>query len=270
MRSAKTTASEEAAPPTGLPAPAARRISLLGCPLDAIRRAELMEELTRAVHERRRVTVLFANVAKLVWARRDLELRGALAGADFLLADGQPLVWVSRWLGTPVPERLAGIDMMEATLELASQNAWRVFFLGTRPEILEKVLVEVARRYPGLIIAGSYHGYIPVEETERVLEAVNASRADLLLVALGSPQKELWLAHYGLKLDVPIRQAVGGSFEILAGHRRRAPAWMQRTGLEWSYRLLQDPARMAGRYLYTNTVFGLLVTGALLRRLWPR
>ncbi|MFQ5925843.1 MAG: WecB/TagA/CpsF family glycosyltransferase, partial [Terriglobia bacterium] len=262
-----TATPEAAATPNGLLRPAAHRINLLGCPLDAVRRDELLEELVRRVRERQPTTLLFANVAKLVWARRNPELRHALAAADFVLADGQPLIWASHLVGSPLPERIAGIDMMEATLAVAAQNGWRVFFLGTHQAILAQALANVARRYPGLILAGAHHGYFPTEQTERILEAINASRADLLLVALGSPQKELWLARYGPKLAVPIRQTVGGSFEVLAGHRRRAPAWMQRAGLEWLYRLLQDPRHLAPRYLYTNTFFLLLVAAALLRRL---
>lgn len=243
-----------------------RRIEILGCPLDAVRRQDLLEELARRVRERRSITVLFANAAKLVWARRDPQLRRALAQADFVLADGQPLAWVARLLGFPLPERIAGIDLMEDTLRLAAQQAWRVFFLGTSEDTLRQALASILERYPELKIAGAHHGFFPVEETSRVLEEINASRADVLLVALGSPQKELWLAQHAAKLDVPVRQAVGGSLEILAGHRRRAPRWMQRVGLEWLYRLLQDPSHLAGRYLYTNTVFVLLVAGALLRR----
>lgn len=245
-------------------------MDLLGCPLDAVGRKELAEELVRRVRRRRATTVLFANVAKVVWARRDAELRRALAAADFVLVDGLPLVWVSRWLGTPVPERLAGVDMMEATLQLAAQNSWRVFFLGTHEETLAKAVGNIRARFPSLVVAGAHHGYFPASETERVLAAINASRADVLLVALGSPQKELWLLEHGGKLAVPLRQAVGGSFEIFAGYRRRAPRWMQHLGLEWLYRLLQDPWRLAGRYLYTNAIFALLVARALLARLGRR
>lgn len=250
--------------------PCTQRIALLGCPIDPLGREGLLAELTRRVVARRPTIVLFANVHKIVLARKDPALARALAGADFVLPDGQAVVWAARWLGTPVPERLAGSDMIEATLALASENSWRVFFLGTRPKILEKALETVEVRYPGLIVAGSQHGYFSPAETDRVIDAVNAANADVLLVALGSPQKELWLARYGPRLTVPIRQAVGGSFELLAGIRRRAPRWMQRAGLEWFYRMLQDPRHLAGRYLYTNSVFLLLVARALLRRLFSR
>ncbi len=246
------------------------RAEVLGCPIHPVSREEFQDELVRRVRERRATTILFANVHKLVLARQDADLRSALAAADLVLPDGQPLVWAARWLGRPVPERLAGADMMHVTLALASQNAWRVFFLGTRPQVLGKAVRRVASRYPGIIIAGTHHGYFRAEESERVVAAINASLADVLLVALGSPHKELWLTRFRSQLNVPIRQAVGGSFDILAGKRRRAPGWMQRAGLEWFYRMLQDPVHLSGRYLYTNSVFLALLAWALLRRAFQR
>jgi len=242
------------------------RSELLGCPIDAITRQELLAELATHIACREPTTVLFVNVAKLVWARRDPELHQALAQANYVLADGQPLVWVSRLLGQSLPERIAGIDLMEDMLAVAAQKGWRVFFLGAREPVLRRAIENLTRRHIGLQVAGTQHGYFAAQETARVLEEINQSRADLLLVALGSPQKELWLMRYGPRLNVPLRQAVGGSFEIAAGYRRRAPAWLRRMGLEWFYRLLQDPRHLAWRYLYTNTVFLLLVTQALLRR----
>ncbi len=261
----RTTAREVAAMSAGT-APRARRLEPLSCPIDAITRQELLAELAAHIARREPTTVLFVNVAKLVWARRDPALRQALAQADYVLADGQPLVWVSRLLGQPLPERIAGIDLMEDMLAAAAQKGWRVFFLGAREPVLRQAIENLTRRHIGLQVAGAHHGYFPAEETERVLEQINRSNADLLLVALGSPQKELWLMRYGPRLNVPLRQAVGGSFEIAAGHRRRAPAWLRRLGLEWFYRLLQDPRHLGWRYFYTNTVFLLLVTQALLRR----
>ena len=252
------------------PLAALRRTEVLGCPIHPISREVLQDELVRRIRERRPTTILFANVHKLVLARQDADLRSALAAADLVLPDGQPLVWAARWLGTPVPERLAGADMMHVTLELASQNSWRVFFLGTRPQVLRRAVRRVASRYPGLIMAGSHHGYFRAEESERVVAAINASLADVLLVALGSPHKELWLTRFRSQLNVPIRQAVGGSFDILAGKRRRAPRWMQRAGLEWLYRMLQDPVHLSGRYFFTNSIFLLLLVRALLRRAFGR
>lgn len=247
-------------------APGMRRSEFLGCPMDAIGRQELLAELCARLERRQPTTILFANVAKLVWVRRDPELRRALAQADFVLADGQPLVWVSRLLGQPLPERIAGIDLMEEMLAAAAEKGWRVFFLGAQESVLRQAIMNLKERHAGLIVAGVQHGYFTAAETERVLERINQSEADLLLVGLDSPQKELWLTRYGARLKVPVRQAVGGSFEIAAGRRRRAPTWMRRMGLEWLYRLLQDPLHLGWRYLYTNTVFLLLITQALLRR----
>jgi len=238
--------------------------------VDAIACQELLAELAARVQRREPTTILFANVAKLVWARRQPALLQALAQADYVLADGQPLVWVARLLGLPLPERIAGVDLMEAMLAMAAEKAWRVFFLGAPEAVLQQAIANLKARYPGLLVVGAQHGYLPAQETEQMLARINQSAADLLLVGLDSPRKELWLTRYEEQLKVPVRQAVGGSFEIAAGRRRRAPAWVRRAGLEWLYRMLQDPIRLAPRYLYTNTVFALLLLQALLRRFWPR
>lgn len=184
-------------------------------------------------------------------------LREVNTGADFILADGMPLVWASRLLKTPLPERVAGSDLIWRMCERAARNGRRVFLLGGAPGIAAEAANQLKERFPSLIIAGTasppFRELTPVEESE-LCDQIRNSRPDLLLLAFGQPKGELWLAERFEKLGVPVCVQVGASLDFVAGKVRRAPRWMQRTGLEWAYRLLQEPRRLVGRYL-RNTFF---------------
>lgn len=231
------------------------RQSLFGLEIDAMTMAEVLDRATADVRERRRLLIGVVNAAKVVKMRKDELLRDSLLQADVLLADGQAVVWASRILGHPLPERVAGIDLFERLLESADRNHESVFFLGARPEVLEALLVQVGIRFPGLRVAGSRDGYFSADESSEVADEIATSTADMLFLGITSPKKEIFLARFGDNLNVPLMHGVGGSFDILAGVTRRAPRAWQRLGIEWAYRLLQEPRRLLKRYLSTNTAF---------------
>ena len=169
------------------------------------------------------------------------------------------------------PERVAGIDLMEALLDVSRTRGYGVFLLGARAEVLERAEREILRRHPGVRIVGRHHGYFGPEGEAEVVDEVAAAVPDILFVALETPAKELFLARNRDRLAVPFVMGVGGSFDVLAGERRRAPRWMRRTGLEWLYRLSQDPRRLARRYMVGNSAFIWLVLKDAVRiRLRPR
>jgi len=199
------------------------------------------------------------NAAKVVAMRGDPELRAIVEGCELISADGQAVVWASRLLGDPLPERVAGIDLMQELLALAEDRGYGVYFLGARAEVLERALAEVRVRHPKINIVGARDGYFSAHEAAEVADAVRASSADILFVAMPSPEKEYWLAQHGRRIGVPFMMGVGGSVDVLAGHTRRAPVLLQRLGLEWSYRLAQEPRRLLRRYLVTNVAFCALV-----------
>jgi len=199
------------------------------------------------------------NAAKIVRLQDDESLRRAVEVCELSTADGTAVVWASRLLGHPLPERVAGIDLMEGVLDLAERRGYRVYLLGARPHVVETVAEVIRGRHPGIEIAGSHHGYFSWDEEEAVVENIRAAQPAILLVALETPAKELFLAHARDGLSIPFAMGVGGAFDVLAGVRRRAPLWMQTAGLEWLYRLLQDPRRMARRYVVGNTRFTWLV-----------
>jgi N-acetylglucosaminyldiphosphoundecaprenol N-acetyl-beta-D-mannosaminyltransferase len=188
----------------------------------------------------------------------------AVTGSDLVLADGMAVVWAGKILRQPLPARVAGIDLFERLLGLAHKQRWRVYFLGASQPVLDEVLLRVRRRYPCLRIAGSHNGYFGPSEQEAIAASIRGSRADLLFVAMTSPKKEFFLGRFGGQLDVAVCHGVGGSFDVLAGKVRRAPPLWQALGLEWLYRVIQEPRRMWKRYLVTNVQFaGLLLREAL-------
>ncbi len=210
------------------------------------------------------------NAAKVVRARDDQRLMAILQSAQLVNADGQSLVWASRLLGDPLPERVAGIDLMFRLLQIAEAEGFRVYFLGARAEILEQALANLRVLHPRLIIAGSHHGYFAAHEAAEVCKHINAAQADIVFVAMSSPGKEYWVSDHGQMLDVPLIMGVGGTLDVVAGVVARAPRWMQNAGLEWAFRLVQEPRRMWRRYLNTNVRFLGIVIAALATRILRR
>jgi len=199
------------------------------------------------------------NAAKVVAASRDEKLRRALKEADLVTADGMSVVWASYVLGEPLKERVTGIDLFERLVEHAASERLSVYFLGAREESVRGVVERFGERHPNLIIAGYRDGYFRPSESAAVAEAIKRSRADLLFVAMGSPAQEYWIAANLARTGARFALGVGGSFDHLSGLARRAPAWMQRSGLEWFYRFLREPRRLWRRYLIGNAIFIWLV-----------
>jgi len=235
------------------------RARLFDLSVDALTLDDVVDKCKEAVRTRRRLLIGVINAAKVVNLRRDPVLRNSLLECDVLLADGQSVVWASRMLGQPLPERVTGIDLFQRLLGVASDDGLSVYLLGASQEVLDAVVSNVRRDHPGVRIAGARDGYFPLEEADTVAADIRASDADMLFLGMTSPKKETFLAQYGDTLGVPVQHGVGGSFDILAGVTKRAPEAWQRIGCEWLYRLLQEPVRLGPRYLRTNTAFMRLV-----------
>jgi N-acetylglucosaminyldiphosphoundecaprenol N-acetyl-beta-D-mannosaminyltransferase len=242
-----------------------RRMHLLGCPIDAVSLGEAVERAGEAIALRSTCQHVSINAAKIVKFQKDAVLRDAVRGCELITADGQAVVWAGRVLRSRLPERVAGIDLMHALFAEARERAWTSYLLGAREEVVERAREEIRRLYPGVSIVGARNGYFSADEEAGVVRAIAEARPDMLFVALETPAKELFLARNREALGVPFVMGVGGSFDVLAGKRRRAPAWMQRAGLEWLYRLAQDPRRLAGRYVHGNSAFVWLVLQELVR-----
>ncbi len=240
-------------------------VEVLGCPITKMGLDDFVSRAERFISSKAPHYIAMMNVAKLVKMRSDKELAQSILAADLIGADGVPLVWVSRLFGTPLPGRVNGTDLMYRLLEKANEKRYRIFFLGATEAVLQRVLEIVRQEYPGVQIAGSQDGYFTPTEEPAIVNKIRVAQPDILLIAFGTPKKELWVKRYLAAMGVPVIHGVGGSFDVMAGVIRRAPLWMQRSGLEWFFRLLQEPGRMWRRYLVTNALFVLLVLRDWLR-----
>jgi len=175
------------------------------------------------------------------------------------------VVWASRLLGEPLPERVPGIDLMISTLALANARGYRVYFLGATDAVLRGVVERVRRELPGVVVAGFRNGFFPYDHHGRVAHEIAASHADILFIAITSPKKEQFMARWRSLMGVPVCHGVGGSFDVYAGKVQRAPEKWQRLGLEWLFRLKQEPRRLARRYLVTNAVFCTMLSSEIAR-----
>lgn len=240
-------------------------VKLLGVDIFALRMGEVLDIVNDHIANRQRLLIGVVNVAKIVNAQKNSELRAALKDADLVLADGAPIVWLSRMLGRPLPERVAGIDIMFELLREANDRYYSIYFLGAKSEVLQEVINIVRRDYPSIRIAGYRDGYFNEDQERSVAENIRSSQADILFVAISPPKKEIFLRKWRAFMNVPICHGVGGSFDVVAGVTKRAPLWIQKCSLEWLYRLIQEPRRMWRRYLITNTIFIRLSFKAILR-----
>jgi N-acetylglucosaminyldiphosphoundecaprenol N-acetyl-beta-D-mannosaminyltransferase len=239
--------------------PADGRAQVLGCEIDRVDMTEALRRCRRYLAEgsggHQHMAV---NAAKIVASRRDSELLHEMNACDLVTADGQAVVWASRLLGDPLPARVTGIDLMEELLALADRDAYRVFILGAHPRVLSQAVRRLHARHPGLTIAGARDGYFAHADEPEVVAQIRAARPDLLFVAMPTPRKERFLATWRARLDVPFAMGVGGAVDVLAGETRRAPQILQRFGLEWAFRVAQEPRRLWRRYLFTNCSFAWL------------
>ena len=224
--------------------PVPYRLPLQGVAVDACSQRDALAMVADAVNRRAQMTVLAVNPEKVVNARDNPELTRALLSAELLIPDGIGAVLALRAYGHRA-ERVPGSELMPALCERAAQRGWRVFLLGARPEVCREAAAALQRRWPGLQVAGVRDGYFTAAQQDGVIAEINASGADLLFVALGSPRQELWIATHRHRLRVSLLQGVGGTFDVLAGRVRRAPAIWRRCNLEWLYRLLSDPRRLS-------------------------
>jgi N-acetylglucosaminyldiphosphoundecaprenol N-acetyl-beta-D-mannosaminyltransferase len=235
------------------------RVNILGYPVTRLSIDGFITQIEQFIRSRKPHYVAMVNAAKLVKMRSDRELEESVLAADLIGADGVPVVWVSRLFGNPLPGRVNGTDLMHELLKKADEKSYRIFFFGATEDVLQKVLAVVRKDYPGVQVAGSHHGYFVSHEEPAIVDKIKQSQPDILFIAFGTPKKELWVKRFLHAMDVPVIHGVGGSFDVLAGVIPRAPLWMQRNGLEWLFRLSQEPRRMWRRYLVTNMVFITLV-----------
>lgn len=239
---------------------------LLDCPVDVLTMAETVDLARRAMQCRDRLQHVALNVAKLVNTRRDPVLSADVASSDVVGIDGMGIVWAARLLGLPVQERVSGIDLLNELLAVCSRDGFRPYFLGATSRVLELCGRQVREKYPSIHFAGLRDGYFAPDREAEVVADIRDSGADCLFIGMPSPRKERFLAAHRDDLNVPFIMGVGGSFDVLAGQIARAPVRMQALGLEWLYRIYQEPGRMWWRYARTNTLFAAILARALIQQ----
>ena len=235
------------------------RIKICDIPVDVLTMQQTIALINNAIVEKRPIHHVVINAAKVVNAQKDQALKESIVNCDIINADGQAIVWAARLLNRPLPERVAGIDLMGELVKLAAEKKYRIFFLGAKEEIVKKVVDTYTNTFGKDIIAGYRNGYFGKEDEENVARQIADSGAHILFVAMSSPKKEIFLNTYKALIQTPFIMGVGGSFDVVAGFVKRAPVWMQKTGLEWFYRVIQEPGRMWKRYLFGNSEFIYLV-----------
>ncbi|MFH0759148.1 MAG: WecB/TagA/CpsF family glycosyltransferase [Bacteroidota bacterium] len=247
-----------------------RRIDFLGIPLDTLTMQETIERIDETIREGGKLNHVVINAGKVVAMQKNKELFQSVVTCDLINADGQSIVWAVRMLGKKIPERVAGIDLMEKLVELAAEKGYGCFFFGAREEVVGKVVEIYTKKYGPSVVAGYRNGYFGKNEEGAIAQMIGDSGARLLFVAMPSPKKENFMFSYReVMKNVNFNMGVGGSFDVIAGYTKRAPGWMQKMGMEWFYRFLQEPGRMWKRYLVGNSRFILLVLKARFRRKKP-
>ena len=243
-----------------------RKVNLFGCEIDSLTMDETVALVEKIIHQRTPRQHVVVNAMKFAMMRSDPELKRVINGCDLINADGLPVVWASHLLGTPLPARVAGVDLFLHLVEAAARKGFRPFFFGARDHVLQTMVGVFKERYPQLDVAGARHGYFLPEQEKQIAEQIRDSKADMLFVGISSPMKEKFLNYWMDLMQVPFCMGVGGSFDIVARITRRAPMWMQNLGLEWLYRVLQEPRRMWKRYARTNPVYIWMVLKAYIHR----
>jgi N-acetylglucosaminyldiphosphoundecaprenol N-acetyl-beta-D-mannosaminyltransferase len=240
-----------------------------GVPFASLSMSEAVSAIGELIEAARPTYVITANVHYAMLSHENPDLRAINDQVAFILADGAPLVWASRWQGSPLPERVAGADLIFELSAEAARKGHRLFLLGGADGVAEEASRRLCKRYPGLKIAGTecppFRQSTPEEEAA-LIERIRAAKADILLVAFGQPKGERWISRNLERLAVPVSIQVGASLDFAADRVRRAPRWMQKCGLEWTFRLGLEPRRLFGRYLRNAWFIGRMVARDIVRR----
>lgn len=235
-----------------------KRYSILNTYVNAISMEETISAVERIIEDKIPVQHVVINASKVNLMEVDPVLREIVNSCPLINADGASIVWAAKKLGIPLKERVTGIDLFLNLIELAAKKRYKIFLFGAKEQVVSKVKEIFEATFPGIQIVGCRNGYFTKEDEPEIVQKMSESGADMMFVAFSSPKKEYWVNKYLKDLNIPFVMGVGGSFDVVAGVTQRAPAWMQNHGLEWLYRLIQEPQRMWKRYAVGNIKFILL------------
>jgi len=220
------------------------KLNILGIDVDKVNRAGAIDAFRGFMETEGTDLIVTPNPEILLNATKDAELRSILETASLVIPDGIGLVYASRILKDPLEERLTGVDFLSDILDLSAKNGYRVYLLGAKPGVAETAKAKMEETYPGLVICGTHDGYFKAEEEDALAEKIAETKPDFLCVAMGSPKQEKFVERHKDVLRVRAAMGVGGSLDVWAGTAKRAPVFYQKHGLEWLYRLIQEPSRI--------------------------
>ena len=237
-----------------------KQIDFLGIPIAALTMQETLVKIEECIKANQHIHHSVVNAGKVVLMQKDENLKKSVLEADLINADGQAIVWAASFLGKPLPERVSGIDLMENLVKNSFEKGYKCFFLGAKKRVVSNLVGKYSKLYSKDIIAGYRHGYFDTNEEKYIVDDIINSGANILFVAISSPKKEIFLNKFKSELKhINFFMGVGGSFDVIVGDIKRAPVFVQKIGMEWFYRFLQEPARMWRRYLFGNISFIYLV-----------
>ncbi|HVM60877.1 MAG TPA: WecB/TagA/CpsF family glycosyltransferase [Verrucomicrobiae bacterium] len=239
--------------------PPTEKVVLFGVPIDNLNMTEVLDRIEAMVKDGGVHQHVVVNVDKLVKMDTNPSLRQTVLDCDLITVDGQPVIWASKLLKCPIKARVTGVDLFDALMGRCAEKGLHPYLLGARQEIVSKAVDVLKARYPKLEFAGWRNGYWKPEEEAGVVAEIKRVKPAVLCMAVGSPKQELFLGKWKKEMAVPFVMGVGGSFDVTAGVLKRAPKWVQRVGMEWLYRLAQEPRRLWRRYLRDDMGFFRLV-----------
>lgn len=235
------------------------KVDILGIKVSSIASQELLNEFKNLIHAKQFAQVAITPVNSILAAYQNEYIKDIYNAAEFVLCDGTPVRWASQFLSTPIIERITGLDLLPDLIQYAADESFSLFLLGASPGVGEKLKEVILQQYPNCKIAGIY---VPpfmksfdTLENQKMVDAVNAAKPDIVLVSLTAPKQDIWIAQNRSILHPAVYIGIGGAFEVTAGIAKRAPKWMHAAGLEWFYRLVQEPKRMYRRYLIEAPLF---------------
>jgi len=250
---------------------ATETVELFGCPFDRVTMAEAVADVEAAIADRTTLTQSCGvNLDQLLKMLREPAFRDIILQCEQITADGAPIVWMSKLFRTPLPERVASVDIMEALLPVAAEKGYRIFMLGTKEDLLQRARASIEARYPGIQIVGARNGYFTTDDEPEIAAQINAAKTDILLIAITSPKKEQFVENNRSVLEVPFVMGVGGAFDIEAGLHRRAPKLIRRVGLEWTWRVALEPRRLGPRAVAQLNFLPFLAREIWARKVRPR
>lgn len=220
-----------------------KRLEILGVGIDALTGEEALQQISAFIASGQPHQIVTANAEIIYQASKNEKMRAIINAAQMVTADGSGVVWASRQLGQPLPQRVTGIDLVNSICRQSAEDKWKIYILGSAPGVAATAAINIRNKFPGCNIIGTHHGYFNAKEEKQILAELEQLKPDILFVALGAPKQEYWIAEHIEQLQIPVAMGIGGSMDVLSGNVKRAPKWMQKMSLEWLYRLLIQPTR---------------------------